>query len=79
LGVVEMSEPATTGASEIKPAVDADGGSLARVAVPGIFPGDFAQDAFYAVGFGDNPRFKALVARAKAQAAATKLELDKVP
>jgi len=48
-------------------------------AVPGMFPGDFAQDAFFAVAFGDNPRFKVLVAHAKAQAAATKLELDKVP
>jgi TolB-like protein len=48
-------------------------------AVPGLFPGDFAQDAFYAAGFGDNPRFKAFVARAKTQAAATKLELDKLP
>jgi hypothetical protein len=43
-------------------------------AVPGALPGDFAQNAFYAVGFGDNARFKALVARAKAQAAATKLD-----
>jgi TolB-like protein len=48
-------------------------------AVPGALPGDFAQNTLYAVGFGDSPRFKALVARAKAQAAATKLELDKLP
>jgi len=41
---------------------------------PGLMPGEFATNAVYATAFGENARFKALVARFKAQMAATKLE-----